>query len=181
MNLGFVRDYDNIVIMSHCRDELVFFYDYITHRSLVILVTTPSSEREFGILNSFISERGCELIILKDIDTFNTSYQLSNNSKDIIKTLLSTKKYDKIITQTKTTLSSDPVSRQVYDFIVSLNISGHYVIQYDASNNKSIPNNFNSYANMYASVYLLTSNDINKRVNMFKNTYRSVKGIVQVS
>ena len=63
------RHYDNIIILSHCRDELVFFFDYITHKTLLILITKPASEREFLILNKFVIRKGCELIILDEPDT----------------------------------------------------------------------------------------------------------------
>jgi len=63
--------YDNIIVISHCRDELVFFYDFITHRTLLILITNPSSERELYIINELVIKKGCELIILDNINSFD--------------------------------------------------------------------------------------------------------------
>jgi len=177
------RHYDNIIIISHCRDELVFFLDFITHRTLLVLVTKPSSSQEFQIINNFIIKKGCELVILEEPDTFNITFKLSDKTKSIIKLFCEYKSYNKLITQDRTTVESDVVSREVFDFVHSLKLNNkqlikkHYVPEYDVKNKKVIPQGFYNSAVKYAQVYLNTDKEINNRVNMMMNTYSSVTGL----
>jgi hypothetical protein len=174
------RHYDNIIILSHCRDELVFFYDFITHRTLLILVTKPASEREFFIINKFIIRKGCELVILDEPNTFNTMFTLSEKTKAILNYYSHYPSFNKLITQVKTTPESDIVSNKVFTYIRSLYLNNHYVLTYDKNNKKEIPELFTEYAQLYSKVYTINSDEINKKMLMFYNSYRSVTGITKV-
>ena len=174
------RHYDNIIILSHCRDELVFFYDFITHKSLLILVTKPSSEREFFIINKFVIRKGCELIILDEPDTFTTMDTLSEKTKAILNYYSHYPSYNKFITQVKTTPESDIVSNLIFTYIRSLYLKNHFILKYDKNNKKDIPELFTEYAQLYSKVYTVNTDDINKKMLMFYNTYRSVTGITKV-
>ena len=42
-----IREYDNIIIAAHALDVLIFFYDFITSRSLVVVCSKPKSKLDF--------------------------------------------------------------------------------------------------------------------------------------
>lgn len=174
------RSYDNIIIVSHCRDELVFFYDFITHRTLLILVTKPSSEREFYLINKFVIMKGCELIILDEPNTFNINFKLSPKTMDILKYYANYSSYDNLITQVFATPESDIVSNQVFMFINKLNLDNHYIPTFNKDNKKDIPDILRNIAILYAKTYLENKEDINKKLLMFLNTYRSVSGLTKI-
>jgi hypothetical protein len=165
---------NNIVIISHCRDEIVYFYDYIDNTSLLVLVSKPSSKRDYDIFNKFVVEVGCRCIELDEMDTFNPSFQLSNKTKDVITNLL---EYNPrmIITQAKATMTSDIISRRVYDHVSSLKTKIHYVPQFNLNKiNKQMMLLPKKYIKIYA------NNDETKE-KIMQNTYMIINGIKQVS
>ena len=125
------RHYDNIIILSHCRDELVFFFDYITHKTLLVLVTKPATEREFLILNKFVVRKGCELVILDEPDTFDVHFKLSEKTKAVLNYYAHYPSFNKYITQVKTTPESDIVSNQIFSYVKMLHLDNHYVLTYN--------------------------------------------------
>ena len=167
-----VRAYDNIIIAAHALDVLIFFYDFITSRSLVILCSKPKSKSDYNSLNSLIVNKGAELIILDDLDTFDPSYVLSNRTKFFINSIIEYKS-DKIITQVRATSDSDKIARDIYDYCVKLNMSNHYVIKFDNNNKKEIPRLFLDIANYF------TQNNVD-RVNYLTNIYSHVNGLEKI-
>ena len=174
---GISRHYDNIIILSHCRDELVFFLDYITHKTLLILVTKPASEREFLIINKFVVRKGCELVILDEPDTFHPTFILSEKTKAILNYYAHYPSFNKLLTQVKTTPESDIVSNQIFNYIRMLHLDNHYILTYDKNNKKEIPELLTEYGELYAKVYVTNEAENNKKLLMFYNTYRTVNGI----
>jgi len=171
------RYYDNIIILSHCRDELVFFFDYITHRTLLILVTKPASIREFLIINKFVVRKGCEFVIFDEPDTFDVGFTLSEKTKAVLNYYAHYPSFNKYITQVKTTPESDIVSNQIFSYVKMLHLDNHYVLTYDKNNKKDIPELLTEYGELYAKVYVTERDKINNKLLMFYNTYRSVNGI----
>lgn len=167
-----IRAYDNIIIAAHALDILIFFYDFITSRSLVILCSKPKSKLDFDSLNSFIINKGAELVVLDDIDTFNSLYVLSDRTKSFISSI-SEYKSDKIITQVRATSESDKIARDIYDYCVKLNIKNHYIIKFDKNNKKDITRLFIDIANNF------TQNNM-ERVNYLANIYSYVNGIEKI-
>ena len=162
----------NIIIISHCRDEIIYFYDYIDKNSILIFVSTPSNQRDREVLNGFIAEAGVKYIQLDEIETFDTSFQLSEINKIIIKSLLEYKPI-RIITQAKATLESDIISRRVFEFINELQTDIHYVPRFNITNKKLIPRGVNKYLSLYA-------NGNSDKLNSMLYTYNSVDGIRKV-
>lgn len=162
----------NIIIVSHCRDEIIYFYDYIDKNSIIILVSLPSNQRDREVLNGFIAEAGARYIQLDEIETFDTTFQLSERNKTIIKNLLEYKP-SRIITQGRATMDSDIISRRVYDFINDLQTDIHYVPRFDITNKKLIPRGVNKYLSLYA-------NSNSDKLKLMLHTYNSVDGIRKV-
>ena len=167
-----IRAYDNIIIAAHALDVLIFFYDFITSRSLVVVCSKPKSKLDFDSLNSLIVNKGTELIILDDIDTYSPLYVLSDRTKFFINSI-SEYKSDRIITQVRATTDSDKIARDIYDYCVKLNIKNHYTIKLDKNNKKGIPRLFLDIANNF------TKNNMD-RVNYLSNIYNTVNGLEKI-
>ena len=157
---------NNIIIVSHCRDEIIYYYEEIDRTSLIVLVTKPSSQKDYEIFNNFIIESGCRYIQLDEIDTFEVSFELSNQTKNILLNIV-TDYSNKVITQAKATIDSDIVSRRIYDYIHSLQLDNHYIPRYDLNNNKNVMRGAQRYMHMYS-----MGNET--KYNMMLNTYKSV-------
>ncbi len=160
---------NNIIIVSHCRDEIIYFYEEIDRSSLIVLVTKPSSQKDYEIFNNFIIESGCRYIQLDEIDTFDTSFELSNDTKNILLNII-TDYANKVITQAKATIDSDIVSRRIFDYISSLKLDNHYIPKYNLNNNRNVMRGADRYMRMYS----MGNED---KYNMMVNTYKSVVGL----
>jgi hypothetical protein len=165
-----------LVIISHCRDEIIYFYDYIDRNALLVLVTIPTTQKEKDIFNQFISESGSKYIQLEEPNTFDMTFQLSNTTKQILQNLLQYKP-NKIITQAKATIDSDIVSRKIYDFINENdfvkdknNKIVHYIPKYNITNKKVIPKGVKKYAELYA-------NGDEKKLELLLLAYSTVEGL----
>ena len=138
------RSYDNIIIAAHALDILVFFYDFISEHSLIILCTTPKSINDFNSLNTLIIKKGAELIILDDEDTYLPTYILTDATKFVLNNVLNNitmYKSEKIITQVRATIESDKIARDIYDYCESLKLHNHYVINIENNIENNIDNN----------------------------------------
>jgi hypothetical protein len=160
---------NNIIIVSHCRDEIIYFYEEIDRSSLIVLVTKPTSQKDYEIFNNFIIESGCRYIQLDEIDTFDISFELSNDTKNILLNII-TDYANKVITQAKATIDSDIVSRRIFDYISSLQLDNHYIPKYNLNNNRNIMRGADRYMRMYS----MGNED---KYNMMVNTYKSVVGL----
>lgn len=163
----------NLIIISHCRDEIIYFYDYIDKNSLLVLLSQPVNQRDREVLNNFIAESSARFIQLDEIETFDQSFTLSQNTKDIIQNLIEGYKPSRIITQAKATVDSDIMSRKLYEYIQELKVLNHFVPKYNINNNKIIPMGVQKYLNLY-------SNSKESSYNMMMKTYNTVDGIKKV-
>ncbi len=162
----------NIIIISHYRDEIIYFYDYIDRNSLLVFVTMPTNQRDREIMNNFITDSSVRYIQLDEIDTFNPTFELSEKSKTIIKNILEYRP-NRILTQAKATIDSDIVSRRVYEFIDSLNTNKHYVPKFNININKIIPKGVYRYLSLYA-------NNNKDKLDSMLSTYNTVDGVRKV-
>lgn len=167
-----VRAYENIIIAAHALDVLIFFYDFITPRSLVIVCSRPKTKNEFNSLNTLIIKKASELIILDDIDTYIPEYVLSDRTKYFLNTIVEYRS-DKIITQVRATIDSDKIARDIYDYCIKLGLKNHYVIKFDKDNKKIIPKLFLDMANNF------TQNNI-ERQNYLTSIYGTVNGLEKI-
>ena len=128
MLFNLTRKYESIILLGHCKDELVFFYDYLSHQSLVVLISQPASVQEDELFKLIMIHKGCDYIILTEIDTFNPNFILSKQTQDQLANL-SEIKYDKLITQTAIIPESDPITDQIYKYVRSVQLPNHYTLQ----------------------------------------------------
>jgi len=162
----------NIIIISHYRDEIIYFYDYIDRNSLLVFVTIPTNQRDREIMNNFITDASVRYIQLDEIDTFNPTFELSEKNKTIIKNILEYRP-NRILTQAKATIESDIVSRRVYEFIDSLHTNKHYVPKFNININKIIPKGVYRYLSLYA-------NNNKEKLDSMLSTYNTVDGVRKV-
>jgi hypothetical protein len=167
-----VRGYENIIIAAHALDVLIFFYDFITPRSLVVVCSKPKAKNDFNLLNTLIIKKGSELIILDDIDTYSPLYVLSNRTKFFLNSIIEYKA-NKIITQVRATADSDKLARDIYDYCIKLELKNHYIIKFNKDNNKIIPRLFLDIANIF------TQNNI-ERQGYLTNIYNTVNGLEKI-
>lgn len=163
----------NLIFISHCRDEIIYFYDYIDRDSLLVLLSQPTNQRDREVLNNFIAESSARFIQLDEIDSFDTSFTLSTRTKNIIQNLIKDYNPARVITQAKATADSDIISRKLYEYIQELKISNHFVPKYNINNNKIIPLGVQKYLKLY-------SNSNKSTYNMMISTYNTVDGIKKV-
>lgn len=163
----------NLIFISHYRDEIIYFYDYIDKDSLLVLLSQPTNQRDREVLNNFIAECSARFIQLDQIDTFDTTFTLSIRTKNIIQNLIEEYKPSRIITQAKATADSDIISRKLYEYIEELKVQNHFIPKYNINNNKIIPLGVQKYLKLYS--------NSNKTVyNMMISTYNTVDGIKKV-
>jgi hypothetical protein len=163
----------SLIIISHCRDEIIYFYENIDKNSLLVFLSSPSNKKDKEVLNSFIAESSARFIELDEIETFESDFTLSTRTKNIIKNLIEDYKPLRVITQAKATVESDIMSRKLYEYIQELNISNHYVLKYNVNNNKIVPLGVQKYLKLY-------SNSNKQTFNMMMSTYNTVDGIKKV-
>jgi hypothetical protein len=174
MLFDLTRKYDSIILLGHCKDELVFFYDYLSHDSLVILVSKPSSSQENELFKLIMIHKGCDYIILTEIDTFDPNFTLNPYTQSQLNNL-SQIKYKKLITQCAIIPESDPITNQIYQYILNLHLPNHYTLQIsDVNPQKIIPPSFLAYSKLYIKIYIHNVSLQEERLVMYANTYRSV-------
>jgi hypothetical protein len=163
----------NLIFISHCRDEIIYFYDYIDKDSLLVLLSQPTNRRDREVLNNFILESSARFIQLDEIESFDSSFTLSERTKDIIHDLIEGYNPSRIITQAKATIDSDIMSRRLYEYIQELKVSNHFVPKFNINNNKIIPLGVQKYLKLY-------SNSNKSLYNTMMSTYNSLDGIKKV-
>ncbi len=161
-------DEKNLIIVSHCKDEVVYFYDKINHNSIVVLVSNPQSQFEREVFHRFIIDIGCRCIELNEYETFDINFQLSQHSKDVLSDLINIGPV-KIYTQAKATLESDVISRRVFDYIHSLNLNNHLVPIYNLQAGTKITHVQDRYLKAY-------SNGNSAKLNLMRNTVTTISG-----
>jgi hypothetical protein len=174
MLFDLTRKYDSIILLGHCKDELVFFYDYLSHDSLVVLISEPPSSQEDELFKLIMIHKGCDYVILTELDSFDPNFVLSNYTQAQLSNL-SKIKYNKLITQTAIVPESDPITNHIYQYITYLQLPNHYTLQIsDINPNKIIPQSFIAYSKKYIQIYISDKKEQQSRLQMYANTYRTV-------
>lgn len=109
-----------LLIIAHVKEESVYFYDSIDSNTTIIVLTQPECYLIKNIFLELMIDRGVTVIDLKEKESMNPNYKLSDNSRKIIVNLITSNKYDQIITHPKYQQSNDPQNRALYDLVFSL-------------------------------------------------------------
>lgn len=119
-----------LILIAHVRDETIFFYDQLGPETTIVLLTEPRCFMLKKIFLDFMNDLGTTVIDLRENETFDLNYQMSERSFEIIRSLLIENKFQYIITHPKYSLENDPQNRILYDtvfeFIKRLGTKNHY-------------------------------------------------------
>jgi hypothetical protein len=130
----------NLIIIAHIREETIFFYDELGPQTTIIILTEPECYAIKRMFLELMIDLGVTVIDLKETESFDSNYKLSQNSISIIKSLINQYNYKKIITHPKYSILSDPQNRALFDLASNIiNYKGtnnHYT--YNKTNNSNI-------------------------------------------
>jgi hypothetical protein len=107
----------NLILIAHVRDETVYFYDQLGRTSTVVLLAQPSCYALKKLFLEFMIDLGTTVIDLREDESFDPNYEMSEKSIATITKLLTEYKYDKIITHPKYAKDNDPQNRAIYDLV----------------------------------------------------------------
>ncbi len=174
-----MTEYDNLIIMAHAKDETIFFYDFITPRSVVLLLTKPYLKHDEDIMKDVIIRKGATLITFNVVEGFDINFKLDNDTKKMLKSYISSTSIGKIITLGNIAKDIDPQNREIYSFINGLNLKNHYMVHYDVTGKKQVSRTVIEYMNRYASSYKL---DKQRKIRMdaYLDTYTKITGLKRV-
>lgn len=119
-----------LIIMARVREDLVYFFDELGPTTTIILLAEPDCYDLKYIFLEFMIAIGATVIDLREKETFDVNYKLSKKTTDIIRSILTNNKYDKIITHPKYPKENDSQNRALYDYVSTLlknlGIKNHY-------------------------------------------------------
>jgi hypothetical protein len=119
-----------LILCAHVRDETVFFYDQLGAHTTVVLLSQPQCYGLKKIFLDLANDLGTTVIDLREPETFDPDYRLSDRSIQIICTLLAEQKFQHIITHPLYSADSDPQNRAltilVTELVKRLKLSNHY-------------------------------------------------------
>lgn len=118
-----IKKYDNIVFFAHPDDETIFFWDFITKNSLLVLVT-KSTPKRLSVLESVKCYFGCDLKCLNEPDNFRAN-ELSDETKKSIISIITTNIYDNIITHNKDGEYGHVQHKTISNYITNLGAKTH--------------------------------------------------------
>ena len=120
----------NIIFIAHVKDESVYFYDQLGSTTTVVLLAQPNCYALKKVFLEFMNDLGTTVIDLREPETFDPDFVMSDNSINIIKKLLFNYKYDKIITHPRYSVNNDPQNRALFDIVSNivkvLHTDNHY-------------------------------------------------------
>lgn len=132
----------NLIVIARVREESVYFYEQLGSLTTVILLAEPECYALKHLFLEIMFERGVTVIDLKEKESFDENYQMTQNSLSIIKSLITQYRFDRIITHPRYSRKNDSQNRAIFDvvsrIISILGYDNHYTYnnigQYGAPN-----------------------------------------------
>jgi len=109
-----------LIVMARVREDIVYFFDQLGPTTTIILLAEPDCYELKYVFLEFMISIGATVIDLREKETFDVDYKISKKSFDIIKSILTTYDYDKIITHPKYSRENDSQNREIFDVISGL-------------------------------------------------------------
>lgn len=106
-----------LILIAHVRDETIFFYDQLGPLTTIVLLTEPKCFMLKKIFLDFMNDLGTTVIDLREDETFDAKYQMSERSFEIIRSLLIENNFQFVITHPKYSFDNDPQNRALYDTV----------------------------------------------------------------
>jgi len=172
---------DQLIILAHTKDETVFFYDFITSKTVVVLLTKPFRLSEEEIIMEVMIKKGATLIKLNVTETFDSDYKMDDDTKKKLVGCIRSIRAKKILTMPKIEKEFDSQNRAIFDFIKTLNFNEHYVVNLSdtVSPNKVVGKDIMYFMKMYASIYKTTEQ--RERLKIYIDTYNKVFDLLKAN
>jgi len=126
----FTMSNERLILIARVREETVFFYDSIDRNTTIVLLAQPSCYALKRVFLEVMNDMGATVIDLKEKETFDPSYKISDKSRKIITTLINDYTYDKIITHPRYPKDNDSQNRALFELasnlIKSVGTDNHY-------------------------------------------------------
>jgi hypothetical protein len=113
----FTLSNQKLILIAHVRDEIVYFYDQLGPRTTIVLLAEPACYALKKIFLEYLNDIGTTIIDLREQETFDPTYTITQRSFQIIQKLLRENKYEMIITHPMYSKNSDPQNRALYDIV----------------------------------------------------------------
>ena len=109
-----------LVLIARVREDIVYFFDQLGPNTTLVLLAEPECYGLKYIFLEFMISIGATVIDLREKESFNTNYKISNKSFKTIKSIITTYDYDQIITHPKYPKENDSQNRAIFDVVSSL-------------------------------------------------------------
>jgi hypothetical protein len=111
---------ENLIIIGHVRDETIYFFDKLTPKTTIILLSEPKCYSIKKIFLELCNEYGIEVIDLREKECFNTNYKLPKRIVNIISSIILNNTFKNIFIHPLFTLESDIQNRLLTQLVSSL-------------------------------------------------------------
>lgn len=111
---------EKLIVMARVREDIVYFFDQLGPQTTIILLAEPECYELKYIFLEFMISIGSTVIDLREKETFDIDYNMTKKSFDIIKSIITTYNYEKIITHPKYSRENDSQNRAIFDVVSSL-------------------------------------------------------------
>ena len=116
----FTMSNKKLLIIARVREESIYFYDILDRHTTIVLLTEPDCYAIKYLFLEFMNDIGATVIDLREKETVDPLYKISEKSQKIISSLIYDYKYEQIITHPKYTKTNDPQNREIYDLVTKL-------------------------------------------------------------
>ena len=110
----------NLLIIAKVCEETIYFNDILDNITTIVLLTEP---RCYAIKRAFIEamiQKGVTVIELKEFETFDSLYKMSNSAERIITNLIEQNTYQHIVTHPRYYKKGDSQNREIFDIVSKL-------------------------------------------------------------
>jgi hypothetical protein len=119
-----------LLLIARVREEAVFFYDQLGPTTTVVLLAEPMCYALKRVFLEFVTDTGATVIDLREQESFDQNYKISDRSVKIINTLIRDNDYDQIITHPRYSVKNDPQNRALFDLVsvllLNYGLHNHY-------------------------------------------------------
>lgn len=184
---------NKLIIIARVREESVYFFDFIDRNTTIILLAEPECYRLKHVFLEFVTGIGASVIDLREKETFDPSYRMTNRSKEIIQSIIMDNNYTQIITHPPYKRDNDPQNKEIFDYVKYLvnkkGTTNHYTyVMNKNTNNNSKKSNITTFRdrfkdNLFKLYCSITDDDEKMDTKMYDNYQMissSITGIKKV-
>jgi hypothetical protein len=170
-----------LLIIAKICEETVYFNDLLEGTTTIVLLTEPKCYTLKNVFLEAMIEKGVTVIELKEVETYDPKYSITDRSKNIITNIIEQNHYQYIVTHPQYKKTNDPQNREIYNCVSSIidkkRTNNHFTYNKIKENTK-LDHHTISILKLYANVL-----DEPKCINMFNNYFSicsTISGIRRV-